>query len=234
MTKNPTKIMRSIALAAVSALALGLSACGDGTTGPETTPAPTVDAPADTPTTEDAPTAEAPTEETTTEDAAPTTEATTEDVTPTGEATPEDTPAPADPAGGEVDDVTAAALTAIQTAESETGGIAYAIDDEDDDSRWEVEVSLDGLEVEVTLSADGTTVESTADDDDLDADERQALQDMQVTLIEGIELAYAEFGGVLDDAELDEEDGRWTWEIDLGGANDDIHVDIMTGEIVSN
>lgn len=42
MTKNPTKIMRSIALAAVSALALGLSACGDGTTGPETTPAPTV------------------------------------------------------------------------------------------------------------------------------------------------------------------------------------------------
>lgn len=230
MTKNPTKIMRPIALAAVSALALGLSACGDGTTGPETTPAPTVDAPTDTPTTEDAPTAEAPTEETTTEDAAPTTEATTEDVTPTGEATP----APADPAGGEVDDVTAAALTAIQTAESETGGIAYAIDDEDDDSRWEVEVSLDGLEVEVTLSADGTTVESTADDDDLDADERQALQDMQVTLIEGIELAYAEFGGVLDDAELDEEDGRWTWEIDLGGANDDIHVDIMTGEIVSN
>ena len=230
MTKNPTKIMRPIALAAVSALALGLSACGDGTTGPETTPAPTVDAPADTPTTEDAPTAEAPPEEATTEDAAPTTEATTEDVTPTGEATP----APADPAGGEVDDVTAAALTAIQTAESETGGIAYAIDDEDDDSRWEVEVSLDGLEVEVTLSADGTTVESTADDDDLDADERQALQDMQVTLIEGIEIAYAEFGGVLDDAELDEEDGRWTWEIDLGGANDDIHVDIMTGEIVSN
>lgn len=36
MTKNTTKIMRPIALAAVSALALGLSACGDGTTGPET------------------------------------------------------------------------------------------------------------------------------------------------------------------------------------------------------
>lgn len=227
MTKTPKMITKTLALAAVSALALGLSACGDTTTSPETTPAPTVDTPAEVPTTVE----ETPVDEATPDEA--TTDAATPEGTPTGGAT-DGTQAPADPVGGEVDEVTAAALTAIQTAESETGGIAYAIDDQDDDTRWEVEVSLNGLEVEVTLSGDGTTVEATEDDDDLDADERQALQDMQVTLIEGIEIAYAQFGGVLDDAELDEDDGRWTWEIDLGGANDDIHVDIITGEVVSN
>lgn len=225
MKNISSTIMKPIALAAVAALALGLSACGDNGTGPESTPAPTVDVPTAAPTTE-APAGDATTEE------APTEEATTEEATPTEDA---DTQAPADdPAAGELDDVTAAALTAIQTAESETGGIAFAIDDQDDDTRWEVEVSLEGLEVEVTLSADGTTVERTEDDDELDADERQALRDLQVSLAEAIEIAHAQFGGVLDDAELDEDDGRWTWEIDLGGANDDIHVDIMTGEIVSN
>lgn len=222
MNRISSKIVKPIALAAVAALALGLSACGEDATGPDSTPAPTVEM------TTEAATPEATADETTTE------ETTTEEPTPTEDVATEDTQGPADPVGGDLDDVTAAALTAIQTAESETGGIAYSVDDKDDDRRWEVEVALDGLEVEVTLSADGTTVERTEDDDDLDADERQALQDMQVGLVEAIEIAYAQFGGVLDDADLDEDDGRWTWEIDLGGANDDIHVDIVTGEIVNN
>ena len=132
------------------------------------------------------------------------------------------------------DDLTAVALTAVATAEAETDGTAYEIDDQDDDGTWEVDVRVDDRSVEVTVAADGTAVEST-EDDDLDDDDRAALDAATITLAEAVELAVAEVGGVLDDAELEEEDGSFFWEVTLDGteSGDDVEVKVsVTGEIL--
>lgn len=130
----------------------------------------------------------------------------------------------------------AAAMTAIATAETEAGGIAYEIDDQDDDGTWEVDVAVDDRSVEVTVSADGSTVEGT-EEDDLDADDRAALDAASITLQEAIETAIGEVGGVLDDAELDEENGEYAWEVTVDGADsgdDDVEVRVaVTGEVLS-
>ncbi len=136
----------------------------------------------------------------------------------------------------EADDLTAAALLAIGTAEEETGGTAYEIDDQDDDGSWEVDVALDGRSIEVTVSADGTSVLGTEDDDDLDDDDRAGLDAASITLQEAIQVAVDEVGGVLDDAELEEEDGQHYWEVSVDTAEGDDHVDVevsVDGRVLS-
>ncbi|WP_256839662.1 PepSY domain-containing protein [Ornithinimicrobium faecis] len=191
-------------------LSLGLTACGDDE--------PDVETPADEP----AATAPA---ETGSDDA----DDTADDATATddaGASTPGD-----DPAG----DLTAIALVAIGTAEAEAGGTAYEIDDQDDDGTWEVDVRVDDRSVEVTVSEDGTQVVET-EDDDLDDEDRAALDASTITLAEAIELAVAEVGGVLDDAELEgEDDGQpHHWEVSVDtDEQDDIEVLVgVDGEIL--
>lgn len=137
--------------------------------------------------------------------------------------------------GAPGDDLTAIALVAIETAEAEAGGTAYEIDDQDEDGTWEVDVRVDDRSVEVTVSADGTEVTET-EDDDLDDDDRAALDAATITLREAIELAVAEAGGVLDDAELEgEDDGEpHHWEVTVDTDDqDDIEVLIsVTGEVL--
>ncbi|WP_134772636.1 PepSY domain-containing protein [Ornithinimicrobium flavum] len=136
------------------------------------------------------------------------------------------------PPGAE--DVTSLALAAVATAETETAGIAYEIDDQDDDGTWEVDVRAGDRSVEVTVSPDGTTVEST-EEDDLDAEDRDALDAASITVVEAIEIAVGEVGGVLDDVELDEEDGTYAWEVTLDGTDsgDDVEVLVsVTGEVL--
>lgn len=147
----------------------------------------------------------------------------TADDAATDETTTEETTGAVPPPGAE--DVTTIALNAIASAETETAGTAYEIDDQDDDGTWEVDVRVDDRSVEVTVSADGTTVVST-EEDDLDSDDRDALDAASITLVEAIKIAVQEVGGVLDDAELEEEDGTYGWEISLDGTDsgDDIEV----------
>ena len=146
--------------------------------------------------------------------------------------TTEDGTGGAVPPGAE--DVTSLALAAVATAETETAGIAYEIDDQDDDGTWEVDVRAGDRSVEVTVSPDGTTVEST-EEDDLDAEDRDALDAASITVVEAIEIAVGEVGGVLDDVELDEEDGPYAWEVTLDGTDsgDDVEVLVsVTGEVL--
>lgn len=132
------------------------------------------------------------------------------------------------------DDPTAIALAAIATAEEEAGGTAYEVDDQDDDGTWEVDVRVGDRSVEVTVSADGATVVGT-EEDDLDGDDAAGLDAATISLTEAIEAAVAEVGGVLDDAELDEEDGTHAWKITVDGADagDDVEVLVsVTGEVL--
>lgn len=145
----------------------------------------------------------------------------------------DDDAADATASAGTSEDTNTAALAAIATAETETGGVAYEIDDQDDDGTWEVDVRVGETSVEVTVSADGTSVLGT-EDDDLDDEDRAGLDAAELTLTEAIELALADTPGVLDDAELDGDDNQHAWEITLDVAQDD-DLDLLvsvTGEII--
>lgn len=213
MTKT-TKLTKTLIVTAISALALGLSACGGETPQDQATPAVSVD-----PGQNETSATETPTGEPTAEATDPaTSEAPTQDAgEPTGEAVP--------------NDLTAAAIEAIRTAEAEVGGVAYEIDDIDDDGTWEIDVWVENRSIEVEVSADGLTVVKTDDDDDMDSDDRAALESAQVDIVAAIETAVEHAGGVLDEAELDDEDGRWVWDISVRG-HGSVDVDIQTGEIV--
>ena len=71
----------------------------------------------------------------------------------------------------------------------------------------------------------------TDDGDDLDSDERAALDSAQITLADAIRTALEEVGGTLDDVELDEDGGTVAWEVSI---DDDVevYVDITTGEVL--
>jgi uncharacterized membrane protein YkoI len=206
---------RSLAAAAALALTLTVSACGDG----GTTQADGVSAeqPVGAEGTEDDTAAEG-----TTDDAS------TDDAVGTG-----DGPATAgDPT--DAVDLNTIALLAIDTAETETGGIAYEIDDQDDDGTWEVDVRVQDRSVEVTVSADGLNALGT-EDDDLDGDDRAGLDAAGISLADAIEIAIAEVDGQLDDAELSEDDGRHYWEVSMDTVDRDdveVKVDVTDGTVI--
>ncbi|WP_431473589.1 PepSY domain-containing protein [Ornithinimicrobium sp. W1665] len=76
------------------------------------------------------------------------------------------------------------------------------------------------------------------EDDDLDEEDRAALEAAVVTLAEAVGTAVAEVGGGLDDVELDDEDGTWVWDVSLddtdNGNEVDVKVGTTTGEVVSS
>ncbi len=140
-----------------------------------------------------------------------------------------DTPDPA----ATPEDLTAAALAAIATAEEHAGGTAYAIDDPDRDNTWEVDVATGDSAVEVEVDIAGSDVVRT-ENDDLDPDDRRALDDATISLPDAIERTMAEADGTFDDAELDEEDDRYRWSVSVDrGSRDsvDYWVDMQSGEV---
>lgn len=216
-----TRTSRTMTAALALALAVGLTACGSDE---EAGDGVTVGSPSASETTTDATTP-------VTDDAD---EADDADDTDDDTGTSDDDGTGSSHASGSAD-VTAAALEAVATAEAEAGGTAYAVDDQDDDGGWEVDVATADRSVEVTVSADGLTVVGT-EEDDLDDDDRAVVEAAETTLREAVEAAVAEVGGVLDDAELDEEDGSPVWEVTLdrtdGGDDDvDVRVDAVTGDV---
>lgn len=148
------------------------------------------------------------------------------------DAAPEES-APAEPQGDGAWLESVAA--AIELAESEAGGVAYEIDDEDDDRAWEVHVAVGGDQWEVHVSADGSSVLSSERDDDVDSDDRAALDTAGISLLEAIEAAADEVGegAVFDDASLEDDDdhGTFAWEVSF---DDDleVYVDVTDGSIL--
>lgn len=212
MKRSPRRTLVSLFCAS----ALVLSACGDDDDSSD--PSTTADSQAASSTTE-------PADTTTTEGANDTDDSGQDDPTTTTSSTPDSTPA--------VDDT--AWRSAIATAEEHAGGTAYELDDQDDNGTWEIDVAVGDRSVEVTVSADGTSVVETEDDDDLDDDDRQALSVATITLEDAILTALAEVPGQLDDAELDDDNGTFAWEITIDVDNDDdveVYIDVVTGEVL--
>lgn len=127
------------------------------------------------------------------------------------------------------------ALAAVATAAQAAGGTAYEIDDSDDDQNWEVDVWVDGRKVEVKVSGDGSQVIEQGQPED-DDDDAARIDSAQTTLAEAIQAGLAEVpGSVLDDVELDDEDGTTAYEVSVDLPDDDdteVIVNAQNGSVI--
>lgn len=138
-------------------------------------------------------------------------------------------------------------LTAAATAANALPDGTVLSVDRRDTGDWEVSlVTPDGTEQDVAVSADGATVtagpvEDTDDGDDAgeaerDRDERLRLLEAPVDLEAAVAAAAGSAGGgELSSAELDEDNGVATWEVQYGEDTADeltVEVDASTGEVL--
>lgn len=117
------------------------------------------------------------------------------------------------PATGE--DPVFAAIDAVLATHS--GGIVTDIDREDGRVAYDIDVVVGNEVLELEVDADGSIREDEREGDDDDVAEARAAT---VTAADAIRQALEQVqGGVLDEAELDEDDGMIKWDIDLDDAN---------------
>lgn len=97
------------------------------------------------------------------------------------------------------------------------GGIVVDVDREDGRHTYDIDIVLDNQVIELEVDADGTVREDEREGDDDDVREARAAT---VTAAEAIRDALDRHPeGYLDEAQLDEDDGRLYWEIELDDAN---------------
>ncbi|WP_278236059.1 PepSY domain-containing protein [Isoptericola sp. AK164] len=206
--------------AVVVAAALALAACSadvapapDAAT-PAATPAETSPAPSSTPTEPSADPSPSPSD------------------TPSPQA---EEPAPADtPTYPSFDPHTDRALQTIAAMEATFGAGAFKVEGDDDGTRWKLELTQGGDRLKVKAEANDTGIATTdTKRDDLGDDDREALGRAQVSLSEAIVRVVESSGGVLDKAELEEDDGIAYWEVEVDLGDDDEHyrVDVATGTL---
>lgn len=126
-------------------------------------------------------------------------------------------------------------IAAIQLAESETDGVAFALDAEGSRG-WDIDVAANGEVFEVRVNPEGTSVTSTRSDGRIDVDDRLRLEAAKVTLSDAITTAADEAVGNLTEAELD----RFmatpvVWSVTFENGSDDVEVavDVVTGKVVN-
>lgn len=114
------------------------------------------------------------------------------------------------------DDPVFAAIDAALAAYSD--GIVVTVDREDDSETYDIDVVQGEQVLELEVGADGTVREDEREgDDDDDVAKAQAAT---VTAADAIRQALEQHpDGVLDEAELDEDDGVLRWEINLDDAD---------------
>ena len=150
--------------------------------------------------------------ETTTAEAAPTT-ATTATPATTAAAETTETTQDSTPVTGE--DPVFAAIDAVLADHPD--GIVTDIDREDGRVDYDIDVVVGDQVIELEVDADGNVREDERESDDDDVAEARAAT---VTAADAIRQALDQIpDGVLDEAELDEDDGALRWEIELDDAD---------------
>ena len=150
--------------------------------------------------------------ETTTAEAAPTT-ATKATTATTAAAETTETTQDSTPVTGE--DPVFAAIDAVLADHPD--GIVTDIDREDGRVVYDIDVVVGDQVIELEVDADGNVREDERESDDDDVAEARAAT---VTAADAIRQALDQIpDGVLDEAELDEDDGALRWEIELDDAD---------------
>lgn len=147
-------------------------------------------------------------------------ETVTQTVDATTEGTTAEEAAPATPAesgqGSEqAEDPVFAALDAALAAYA--GAVVVDVDREDDRDTYDVDVVVDGQVVELEVDGSGSVREDEREGDDDDVRKAGAAT---VTAADAIRQALDRHPeGVLDEIELDEDDGTLRWEVELDDAD---------------
>ena len=137
------------------------------------------------------------------------TQTVTESGAPAASAAPSSASTPSSGPREDGDDPVFAAIDAVLAAHR--GAIVVDVDRDDADT-YDVDVVRGGEVVELEVGPDGTVREEEREGDD-DVREAQAAT---VTAADAIRRALEQYpGGVLDEIELDEDDGALHWEVDL-------------------
>lgn len=147
---------------------------------------------------------------------------------PTSEAPPEPSPSPS----SALSEHNASALTAIETAQAATEGIAFNLDWSR--NRWEIELIAGSRIHEVYLSADGTSI-TKQESERAEAEDRRLLEGAKVTMADAITtVVTATPDAVLVEADLDSRRGDVVWEIDttVGNNRERTLVDAVTGSVI--
>lgn len=179
-------------LTAVAGLSLSLAACGDDSGNSDATATETTVVTSDDATTEETSTAE----ETTDSGVATETQTAVSDADATADR-----------------DIVFDAIDLVMAEHAD--GIIIDIDREDDTEAYEIDVVVgeEVLELDVDTAA-GEVRESDRDNDD--AEDVRRAQEATVTISDAITQALeAHPDGVVDEASLEDEDGRLEWQIDL-------------------
>lgn len=119
-------------------------------------------------------------------------------------------------------------------AETHAGGVAYELDDEDDDASWEIDVNAGGTDVEVRVTWQGTEVLSVESDGSVDDDDLRKLSQVALSLSDAIVVANDHAGGRVAQVDLDSENGVVVWEVEFedGDIDWDVTVNAHNGEII--
>ncbi|MBO0595045.1 PepSY domain-containing protein [Nesterenkonia sp. E16_7] len=208
-----------LSVAAVSALALTSCASDelnsdDDDAQPTATVTETVEAEATEETTDEA-------TEDATADAEP-----TEDPTgsPEAEATETDGPQAGDAEG---DDPLYQAVDAVKQEYPE----AVVLDFDTESSYYEFTILDGGSEWELDVDRESFEISNTQEDD-LDSDDQRNADAVEIEFADALRTAAEEGGGTPEQAELDDENGAVTWEIELDNGTE-VYVDVATGEVAN-
>ncbi|MDO8147525.1 hypothetical protein Q6350_03685 [Isoptericola sp. b515] len=148
--------------------------------------------------------------------------------------TPSGTPTPTEPDRPTFDPRTERALQTIAAMETSFGAGAFAVEGNGDGAEWKLELAQGDDRLKVKAEADTTGVAPTdTKRDDLDDDDRAALGSARVSLSQAIVRVVEASGGVLDEAELEEDDSTALWKVTVRLGDDDVEyrVDVATGAV---
>ena len=212
-----TTLTRKTALTGTGVLAaLALAACGttadngdDGSVSPEVDASSAV---ASTPATDDASTTSA---------SASSSASSTAAAAGSGSAT------------GQADEPAYAVIDAV--LEKYADGIIVAVDADDDDRTWEVDVVVGEGAKELDVTADGDITET---DRESDPEDVQKAKDAEVTAQQALDTAREGRDGVtLDEMDLDDDNGTLQWEVGFdredGSDGPEVEIDATSGEVLT-
>lgn len=136
-------------------------------------------------------------------------------------------------ATGPADEPAYAVLDAV--LEKYADGIIVAVDADDDDRTWEVDVVVGEEVKELDVTADGDITET---DRESDPEDVQKAKEAEVTAQQALDTAREGRDGVtLDEKDLDDDNGTLHWEVGFdredGSDGPEVEIDATSGEVLT-
>ncbi|MEZ7752604.1 PepSY domain-containing protein [Micrococcus luteus] len=134
---------------------------------------------------------------------------------------------------GQADDPAYAVIDAV--LEKDGDGFIVAVDADDDDTTWEVDVVVGEEVKELDVTADGDITET---DRDSDPEDVQKAKEAEVTAEQALDTAREGRDGVtLDEMDLDDDNGTLQWEVEFdredGSDGPEVEIDATSGEVLT-